>query len=181
MPLPADIAERGLWLTGDPSLFLWFLAWIKNLYLRSITPHIDAIIDKANVLSRASQYDEDIALLWACPNSTAIHVKVYDALKKIYLAKEEHHCSMLMKQAESAYALKNYDEMKRILDSIAATVDVPTLLRNTQERPELRSAMKRRKHSPAKNGHSNVPTLRKSTTASESTNSRSKKLPLFPA
>lgn len=80
--------------------------------------HIDAIIDKANVLSRAGQYDEAIALLWACPNSTAIHVKVYDALKKIYLAKEDHDCSMLMKQAESAYALKNYDEMKRILDSI---------------------------------------------------------------
>lgn len=80
--------------------------------------HIDAIIDKANTLSQSGQYDEAIALLWACPNSTSIHHKVYQTLDKIYLAKRNHDCEMIMKQAESAYALKRYDEMKRLLDSI---------------------------------------------------------------
>lgn len=80
--------------------------------------HIDAIIDKANMLSKAGQYDEAITLLWACPNSTSIHTKVYTALESIYMAKQDHECSMIMKQAESAYALKNYDEVKRLLDSI---------------------------------------------------------------
>lgn len=80
--------------------------------------HIDAIIDKANVLCQAGQYEEAIALLWACPNSNDIHLKVYKALEKIYLAKQNHECLMLMKKAETAYALKRYDEMKSILDSI---------------------------------------------------------------
>lgn len=80
--------------------------------------HIDAIIDKANILSKSGQYDEAIALLWACPNSTVIHFQVYQALEKIYSAKQNHDCSMIMKQAESAYALKKYDEMKYLLDSI---------------------------------------------------------------
>lgn len=82
------------------------------------TTHIDAIIDKANMLSKSGQYDEAIALLWACPNSTAIHDKVYLALEDIYSAKQNYECSMIMKQAESAYALKRYEEMKRLLDSI---------------------------------------------------------------
>lgn len=82
------------------------------------TTHIDAIIDKANMLSKSGQYDEAIALLWACPNSTAIHNKVYLALEDIYSAKQNYECSMIMKQAESAYALKRYEEMKRLLDSI---------------------------------------------------------------
>lgn len=80
--------------------------------------HIDAIIDKANMLSKSGQYDEAIALLWACPNSTAIHHQVYNALEKIYSAKKNYECSMIMKQAESAYALKKYDEMKNLLDSL---------------------------------------------------------------
>lgn len=80
------------------------------------TTHIDAIIDKANMLGRAGQYDEAIALLWACPNSTAIHHQVYQALEKIYSEKQNYECSMIMKQAENAYALKNYDEMKYLLD-----------------------------------------------------------------
>lgn len=80
--------------------------------------HIDAIIDKANMLSKSGQYDEAIALLWACPNSTTIHHQVYEALEKIYSAKQNYECSMIMKQAESAYALKKYDEMKHLLDSI---------------------------------------------------------------
>ena len=78
--------------------------------------HIDAIIDKANMLSKSGQYDEAIALLWACPNITAIHHQVYNALEKIYSAKQNYECSMIMKQAESAYALKRYDEMKYLLD-----------------------------------------------------------------
>lgn len=82
------------------------------------TTHIDAIIDKANMLSKSGQYDEAIALLWACPNSTTIHHQVYQALEKIYSAKQNYECSMIMKQAESAYALKKYDEMKYLLDSI---------------------------------------------------------------
>ncbi len=82
------------------------------------TTHIDAIIDKANMLSQSGQYNEAIALLWACPNSTSIHVKVYQALEKIYLAKQNHDCAMLLKQAESAYAMKRYEEMKRLLDAI---------------------------------------------------------------
>lgn len=80
--------------------------------------HIDAIIDKANMLSKSDQYDEAIALLWACPNSTAIHHQVYQALEKIYAAKQNFECSMIMKQAENAYVLKKYDEMKYLLDSI---------------------------------------------------------------
>lgn len=80
--------------------------------------HIEAIIDKANMLGKSGQYDEAIALLWACPNSTAIHHQVYQALEKIYSAKQNYECSMIMKQAESAYALKKYDEMKYLLDSI---------------------------------------------------------------
>jgi len=80
--------------------------------------HIDAIIDKAEILRKSGQYDEAIALLWACPNSSAIHVKVYQALERIYDARQNYECSMLMKQAESAYAMKRYDEMKRLLDSI---------------------------------------------------------------
>ena len=80
--------------------------------------HIDAIIDKANMLSKSGQYDEAIALLWACPNSTTIHHQVYEALEKIYSAKQNYECSMIVKQAESAYALKKYDEMKHLLDSI---------------------------------------------------------------
>lgn len=82
------------------------------------TSHIDAIIDKAYILSQSGQYDEAIALLWACPNSTSIHLKVYQALDKIYVTKQNHDCAMIMKQAENAYALKRYDEMKRLLDSI---------------------------------------------------------------
>ncbi|MDE6353404.1 MAG: hypothetical protein K2K88_09785 [Muribaculaceae bacterium] len=82
------------------------------------TTHIDAIIDKANILSKMGQYDEAITLLWACPNSSSIHTKVFSALDDIYMGKQNHECSMIMKQAESAYALKNYDEMKRLLDSI---------------------------------------------------------------
>lgn len=82
------------------------------------TAHIDAIIDKANMLSKSGQYDEAIALLWACPNSTAIHHQVYQALERIYSAKQNYECSMLIKQAESAYALKKYDEMKSLLDSV---------------------------------------------------------------
>ncbi|MDE6231556.1 MAG: hypothetical protein K2M37_08060 [Muribaculaceae bacterium] len=82
------------------------------------TSHIDAIIDKANMLRKSGQYDEAIALLWACPNSTTIHHQVYEALEKIYSAKQNYECSMIMKQAESAYALKKYDEMKHLLDSI---------------------------------------------------------------
>ena len=80
--------------------------------------HIDAIIDKANMLSKSGQYDEAIALLWACPNSNSIHHQVYQALEKIYSAKQNYECSMIMKKAESAYALKRYDEMKYLLDSI---------------------------------------------------------------
>lgn len=80
--------------------------------------HIDAIIDKANMLSKAGQYDEAISLLWGCPNSTSIHHKVYNALEDIYSARQKHECSMIMKQAESAYTLKRYDEMKRLLDSV---------------------------------------------------------------
>lgn len=82
------------------------------------TTNIDAIIDKANILSKSGKYDEAIALLWACPNSNSIHSQVYQALDKIYSAKQKHECSMIMKQAESAYALKRYEEMKRLLDSI---------------------------------------------------------------
>lgn len=82
------------------------------------TTHIDAIIDKAVMLSKSGQYDEAIALLWACPNSSSIHYKVYEALDKIYLQKQKHDCSMIMKQAVSAYALKQYDEMKHLLNSI---------------------------------------------------------------
>ena len=85
--------------------------------------HIDAIIDKANVLSKSGEYDEAIALLWACPNTTAIHLKVYQALEKIYSARQNHECSMIMKQAESAYALKKYDEMKQLLDMIDTNSD----------------------------------------------------------
>lgn len=95
-----------------------FISESAKKALEYYTSHIDAIIDKANMLCRSGQYDEAIALLWACPNSTSIHIKVYDALEKIYLAKKKHDCSTLMKQAESAYALKRYDEMKYILDSI---------------------------------------------------------------
>lgn len=80
--------------------------------------HIDAIIDKADMLSKSGQYDEAIALLWACPNSNAIHNKVYQELERIYSSKQSYECSMIMKQAESAYALKNYGEMKRLLDAI---------------------------------------------------------------
>lgn len=67
---------------------------------------------------KSGQYDEAIALLWACPNSSSIHYKVYEALDNIYLQKQKHDCSMIMKQAESAYALKQYDEMKHLLNSI---------------------------------------------------------------
>lgn len=80
--------------------------------------HIDAIIDKAYMLSKTGQYEEAIALLWACPNSKLIHHQVYNALSVIYLEKQNYECSMLMKQAESAYALKRYDELKYLLDSI---------------------------------------------------------------
>ncbi len=80
--------------------------------------HIDAIIDKAYMLSKTGQYEEAIALLWACPNSNSVHYQVYNALSEIYLAKQNYECSMIMKQAESAYALKRYDEMKYLLDSI---------------------------------------------------------------
>lgn len=80
--------------------------------------HIDAIVDKANMLSKSGQYDEAIALLWACPNSNSIHHQVYSALGKIYSEKQDYDCSMIMKQAEGAYALKRYEEMKRLLDSI---------------------------------------------------------------
>lgn len=82
------------------------------------TTHIDAIIDKANMLSKAGQYNEAISLLWGCPNSTSIHHKVYKALDEIYSARQNHECSMIMKQAESAYTLKRYDEMIRLLDSV---------------------------------------------------------------
>ena len=82
------------------------------------TTHIDAIIDKANILSKSGQYDEAIALLWACPNSTSIHHQVYQALERIYSAKQNYECSMIMKKAESAYALKRYEEMIRLLDSV---------------------------------------------------------------
>lgn len=82
--------------------------------------HVDAIIDKANMLSKSGQYDEAIALLWACPKINSIHTKVYTALDSIYVTKRDHECSMIMKQAESAYALKNYNEMKRLLDTIAS-------------------------------------------------------------
>lgn len=80
--------------------------------------HIDAIIDKANMLSKSGQYDEAIALLWACPNSNSIHHQVYSTLEKIYSAKQNYKCNMIMKQAEGAYALKRYEEMKSLLDSI---------------------------------------------------------------
>lgn len=82
------------------------------------TTHIDAIIDKANVLSASGQYDEAIALLWACPNSNSIHRQVCQVLEKIYSAKQNYECSMILKQAESAYALKRYEEMMRLLDEI---------------------------------------------------------------
>ena len=84
------------------------------------TTHIDAIIDKANMLSKAGKYDEAIALLWACPNSTTIHHQIYQALERIYSAKQNYDCSMIMKQAQSAYALKKYDEMKSLLDLISS-------------------------------------------------------------
>lgn len=80
--------------------------------------HIDAIIDKANMLSKSGQYDEAITLLWACPNSNSIHNMVYQALERIYSSKQSYECSMIMKQAESAYALKNYGEMKILLDVV---------------------------------------------------------------
>lgn len=95
-----------------------FLSDVVNKAHEYYITHIDAIIDKANMHSKAGQYDEAIALLWACPNSTAIHHKVYQALEKIYAAKQNYECSMIMKQAESAYALKQYDEMKSLLDAI---------------------------------------------------------------
>lgn len=82
--------------------------------------HIDAIIDKAKVMMKAGDYDGAIALLWACPNSTSIHKKVYTALDEIYMAKQNHECTMILKQAESAYALHNYTEMKYLLDKIDA-------------------------------------------------------------
>lgn len=91
---------------------------------------------------------------------------------------------MLMKQAESAYALKNYDEMKRILDSIdsnsrcADSASEHARKAGIEIRNEEKEALAREERALER---ANVPTLRKSTTASESTNSRSKKLPLFPA
>lgn len=80
--------------------------------------NIDAIIDKAHVLSKTGQYEEAIALLWACPNSKSIHHKVYMALDEIFIAKRNYECSMMMKKAENAYALKKYDEMAYYLDLI---------------------------------------------------------------
>lgn len=82
--------------------------------------HIDAIIDKAEMLAKGGNYDEAIALLWGCPNSNAIHTKTYAALDRIYLARQNHDCSMLMKKAHAAYAIKDYDEMKLCLEEIDA-------------------------------------------------------------
>ena len=80
--------------------------------------NIDALINKAYTLSKTGQYEEAIALLWACPNSLSTPHQVHNALCDIYLTKQNYECSMIMKQAESAYALKRYDEMKYLLDSI---------------------------------------------------------------
>ena len=104
---------------SDSSLHGFILDTMQKAH-EYYTTHIDAIIDKANMLSKSGQYDEAIALLWACPNSNSIHHQVYHALEKIYSAKQNYECSMVMKQAESAYALKNYEDMKRLLDSIDA-------------------------------------------------------------
>lgn len=82
--------------------------------------NIDGIIDRANTLTKSGQYDAAIALLWACPNNTSIHNKVYKSLEKIYLAKQNHNCSMLLKMAENAYAQKNFSEMAKLIEAIDA-------------------------------------------------------------
>lgn len=82
--------------------------------------NIDNIIDKADMLAKSGDYDAGIALLWGCPNITSIHSKVYAALSRLYVCKQNKECANLLTKARSAYDMKNYEEAASYINEIDA-------------------------------------------------------------
>lgn len=82
--------------------------------------HIDAICEKADLLTKNKQYDEAIAMLWAVPTTTSVRTKVYSALERTFTKMQKNECTNLLNKARNAFALQRYDEAMEYLNSIDA-------------------------------------------------------------
>lgn len=80
--------------------------------------NIDNIIDRAKMLAKSGDYDAGLALLWACPNISSIHSKVYSAMEQLYLSKQNKECADLITNAQTAYSLKRYEEAAALINEV---------------------------------------------------------------
>lgn len=106
--------------SNDPALLI-FIDKAKEKINHYYTENCSRIAENAENLSKKGQYEESLALLMTVPESASCYKTAQLQALATFKNFQKKDCSMLIKQATSAKAVKDYSTSLQILNQVEST------------------------------------------------------------